>query len=386
MAERPYARLSTRTFGLVGPSTLGERRRLTLAGPLGGGELPAQLLDRRGQTRVVTLQSVYLDDKIVVLTGWRVSVYTRSRSIRIYPADRNASAEAANQLLLVFGGAAIFAPFLATNPLAMDFEALMQPPSLAHPIGTDSLGRDNLSRVIYGGRVSLQVGFLSMLIATTTGVTVGLAAGYFGRWTDSVLMRIVDAILAFPGLLLATLMVAVLGPSLRNAMLAIAVGFIPSFARITRANTLSLREKEFVESARALGAGPWWIMFKTILPNTLSPIIVQASLGMSYAILIEASLSFLGLGIQPPTPSWGVHALGGPGVHYAGVVAYHFPRDCHLPGRPVVELHRRRHQGGARPETVQPVRSQGSGIRRSGADGRSCGYRNNVPQGRTSDP
>ena len=134
---------------------------------------------------------------------------------------------------------------------------------------------------------------------------MGLAAGYFGRWTDSVLMRIVDAILAFPGLLLAILMVAVLGPSLPNAMLAIGIGFIPSFARITRANALSIREKEFVESARALGAGPWRIMFRTILPNTMSPIIVQASLVMSYAILIEASLSFLGLGIQPPTPSWG---------------------------------------------------------------------------------
>ena len=187
----------------------------------------------------------------------------------------------------------------------MDFDALMQPPSLSHPIGTDSMGRDNLSRVVYGGRVSLQVGILAMFIATTAGVTIGLSAGYFGKLTDSILMRIVDAILAFPGLLLAILMVAILGPSLRNAMLAISIGFIPSFARITRANTLSLKEKEFVDSARAIGAGPWRIMLKTILPNTLSPIIVQISLGMSYAILIEASLSFLGLGIQPPTPSWG---------------------------------------------------------------------------------
>ena len=196
-------------------------------------------------------------------------------------------------------------------PCYQDYDALLQPPSASHPIGTDSLGRDNLSRVIYGGRVSLQVGLLATAVAAIVGITMGLAAGYFGRWTDSILMRIVDAILAFPGLLLAILMVAVLGPSLRNAMLAIGIGFIPSFARITRANALSIREKEYVESARALGAGPWRIMFRTILPNTMSPIIVQASLVMSYAILIEASLSFLGLGIQPPTPSWGYMLTAG---------------------------------------------------------------------------
>ncbi len=196
-------------------------------------------------------------------------------------------------------------------PCYQDYDALMQAPSITYPLGTDSLGRDNLSRILYGGRVSLQVGFLATTVAIIIGVTVGLAAGYFGRWTDSILMRVVDAILAFPGLLLAILMVAVLGPSLRNAMLAIGIGFIPSFARITRANTLSLREKEFVESSRALGAGPWRIMLRTILPNTMSPIIVQASLVMSYAILIEASLSFLGLGIQPPTPSWGYMLVAG---------------------------------------------------------------------------
>lgn len=196
-------------------------------------------------------------------------------------------------------------------PCYQDYDALLQPPSVSHLIGTDSLGRDNLSRVIYGGRVSLQVGLLATAVAAIVGITMGLASGYFGRWTDSILMRIVDAILAFPGLLLAILMVAVLGPSLRNAMLAIGIGFIPSFARITRANALSIREKEYVESARALGAGPWRIMFRTILPNTMSPIIVQASLVMSYAILIEASLSYLGLGIQPPTPSWGYMLTAG---------------------------------------------------------------------------
>ena len=209
-------------------------------------------------------------------------------------------------VIFVFALAAVFAPLISpADPLHMDFDALMQPPSVEHPTGTDSLGRDNLSRIIWGGRVSLQVGILSMVIATVVGVSGGLAAGYYGRWVDTVIMRMVDAILAFPALLLAILMVAVLGPSLRNAMLAIGVAFIPSFARVTRANTLSIREKEYVEAARAIGANGSRVMLRTILPNTMSTIIVQVSLGMSNAILIEAGLSFLGLGIQPPTPSWG---------------------------------------------------------------------------------
>ena len=231
----------------------------------------------------------------------------RARMLRLYIASfvRNRTAVFGAVTIILFTIAALIAPLLPTDPLEQDYDSLMLAPSVEHPIGTDSLGRDNLIRLIHGGRVSLQVGFFAVLIATTIGVTVGLVAGYFGKWTDSILMRLVDVILAFPGLLLAILMVAVLGPSLRNAMLAIAIAFIPGFARITRANTLSLREKEFVESARAIGGGHVRIMFKTILPNTVSPIIVQASLGMSYAILFEASLSFLGLGIQPPTPSWG---------------------------------------------------------------------------------
>ncbi len=219
---------------------------------------------------------------------------------------RNRTALLGVIIILALSLAAVFAPLISpADPLHMDFDALMQSPSWDHPVGTDSLGRDNLSRIIWGGRVSLQVGILSMAIATVIGVSAGLAAGYYGRWIDTIIMRIVDAILAFPALLLAILMVAVLGPSLRNAMLAIAVAFIPSFARVTRANTLSIREKEYVEGARAIGASAARIMLRTILPNTLSTVIVQVSLGMSYAILIEAGLSFLGLGIQPPTPSWG---------------------------------------------------------------------------------
>ena len=231
----------------------------------------------------------------------------RAHRLRLFLLSfaRNRTAIFGAVTIIVFTSAALLAPLFTADPLEQDYDALMRPLSLEYPIGTDSLGRDNLSRLIHGGRVSLQVGLFAMAIATTIGVTIGLVAGYFGKWIDSILMRIVDLILAFPALLLAILMVAILGPSLRNAMLAIGIAYIPVFARVTRANTLSLREKEFVESARAIGGGPVRIMFKTILPNTVSPIIVQASLGMSYAILIEASLSFLGLGIQPPTPSWG---------------------------------------------------------------------------------
>ena len=251
-------------------------------------------MNRDGENYVLEIEEQLADKRRMSLFRIIISSFIRNRTALLGIV-----------IIMAFSIAAIFAPLIVSDPLKMDFDALMQPPSVSHPIGTDSMGRDNLSRVVYGGRVSLQVGILAMFIATTAGVTIGLSAGYFGKLTDSILMRIVDAILAFPGLLLAILMVAILGPSLRNAMLAISIGFIPSFARITRANTLSLKEKEFVDSARAIGAGPWRIMLKTILPNTLSPIIVQISLGMSYAILIEASLSFLGLGIQPPTPSWG---------------------------------------------------------------------------------
>ena len=159
--------------------------------------------------------------------------------------------------------------------------------------------------MIYGARVSLQVGIFAVLIAAVVGILGGVAAGYYGRWVDSVIMRIVDAILAFPGLLFAIFLVGVLGPSIRNAMLAISVTFVPGFARLTRANTLAIRETEYVMSAQAVGATDWRIMIRAVIPNLMSTVIVQLSLAMSVAILVEAGLSFLGLGVQPPTPAWG---------------------------------------------------------------------------------
>jgi peptide/nickel transport system permease protein len=201
--------------------------------------------------------------------------------------------------------AAALAPLVSPySPTAMDGD-LLAPPDGRHWLGTDDLGRDILSRVIHGASVSLMVGVVSMGAAGLLGVPLGLLAGYRGGWCDTVVMRILDGLMAFPAVLLAIAIMAVLGPSLRNAMLAIGIIYLPPFARIVRANVLSLREKEFVDAARGLGATGARIVVQHVLPNCLSPVIVQTSLGLGYAILVEAALSFLGLGVQPPQASWG---------------------------------------------------------------------------------
>jgi peptide/nickel transport system permease protein/dipeptide transport system permease protein len=174
-----------------------------------------------------------------------------------------------------------------------------------HILGTDDLGRDMLSRLIFGARVSLMVGLVSVGIAVILGTLFGAIAGYFGGWPDNIIMRIMDIILAFPGILLAIVIVAYLGPGLKNAMVAIGVISIPRFARIVRASVLEENEKDYVLAARAVGARNRRIIFNTVLPNCLAPIIVQASLGFGSAILDAAGLSFLGLGAQPPIPEWG---------------------------------------------------------------------------------
>lgn len=190
-------------------------------------------------------------------------------------------------------------------PTELHYQDALTAPNAEYLLGTDNVGRDQLSRIIYGARTSLLVGFVSIAIASTIGVSLGLLAGYQRGHVDTLVMRIMDGLLSFPTLVLALFLVSILGPSLINAIIAVGIVFIPSFARITRANTLSLSEQEFVEAARAIGATDFSIMVRHILPNILSPIIVQATLGISRAILTEASLSFLGLGIQRPTPSWG---------------------------------------------------------------------------------
>lgn len=209
-------------------------------------------------------------------------------------------------IVITLALAAILAPVIAPfNPIEVDPSRALQPPGPPHLLGTDDLGRDVFSRVIYGARVSLTVGVISVSIGLVVGVTIGLTAGYLGGAVDLLLMRVIDALLAFPALILAIAITAALGPQIQNAMIAIGIVAIPAYARLTRAQVLSVREHEFVLAARALGAPPLRIVLRHILPNIVNPLIVQATLSTAFAILQEASLSFLGLGSQPPNPSWG---------------------------------------------------------------------------------
>jgi peptide/nickel transport system permease protein len=206
-------------------------------------------------------------------------------------------------LLLVL--VALLAPWLAPyTPDAYTDEVLVRP-SWAHPFGVDHLGRDVLSRVIYGARISLQVGILAVGISLTTGTAIGLVAGYFGGWIDNLLMRAMDIMMALPYVLLAILIATALGPSLENGILAIGIVRIPRFARLARASTLSVKELQFVEAARSIGSPHFRIIRKDILPNIMGPIVVYSTLSLGDAILAAAVLSFLGLGAQPPIPEWG---------------------------------------------------------------------------------
>jgi peptide/nickel transport system permease protein len=211
---------------------------------------------------------------------------------------------AAVVILVVF--AALFAPLLTRhNPNAQDLGNVLQSPSAAHLLGTDDLGRDLVSRLIFGARVSLQAGVVTVFFAMLAGITLGLVGGFVGGWPDEMLMRLMDAILAFPGLVLALAISAALGQGLGNAMVAIAIVSTPQFARLTRGQVLAVKEFEFVAAARAGGASNGRLILLHVLPNITSPIIVQCVLSVANAIIVEASLSFLGVGVQPPTPSWG---------------------------------------------------------------------------------
>ncbi|MGI8422960.1 MAG: ABC transporter permease [Chloroflexota bacterium] len=207
-------------------------------------------------------------------------------------------------VLLISAGA--MAPLIAPyDPIETDTAASLKGPSGDHLLGADLLGRDTLSRLIFGARVSLQVGLITMGIASLIGIPLGLVSGYFGGWVDSICGRLIDAIMAFPGLVLALALVSALGSSTRNVMIAIGIVATPAFARLVRGQTLALRELEYVAAARCVGASHQRTIFRHILPNVMAPIIVQVSLGAAGAILAEAGLSFLGLGVQPPTPTWG---------------------------------------------------------------------------------
>jgi peptide/nickel transport system permease protein len=201
---------------------------------------------------------------------------------------------------------AVAAPWIApADPVHTDWAKIRKAPSWAHPFGTDDLGRDGLSRVVWGARISMQAGVFSILLAMAIGVPVGLVAGYYRGVLDQVIMRLTDAWLAFPFLILAIGLVTILGPSLTNATLAIGLGATPTYIRLTRGLVLSTKEEEYVQGARALGAGDLRVMARHILPNAASAILVQATVAIPTAIIAEAVLSFLGLGVQPPAPSWG---------------------------------------------------------------------------------
>ena len=209
-------------------------------------------------------------------------------------------------VIVVLGALALFAPFVTWNgPLDIDLLDKLKGPTLSHPFGTDDLGRDTYSRVVYGSQISLYVGFASVLVSTVIGSALGLVTGYYGGKADLLAQRIVDVIMAFPPLILALAIVAILKPNTNNSVVVISVVFVPLSARVVRGSVLSLKENVYVEAARAMGCSNTRVLLRHILPNVVAPIIVVASVLLGGAILFEASLSFLGAGTQIPTPSWG---------------------------------------------------------------------------------
>lgn len=219
---------------------------------------------------------------------------------------RHRSAMVGVTILLILIILAIAAPAIAPfDPLKQNLRQGLAPPSAEHPLGTDEFGRDILSRILYGARISLRVGVMVVLLSGTIGVLLGMVAGYYEGRIDTIISRAVDILLAFPSLLLAIAVITILGPSLINALFAIAIAQVPRYARVTRGVTLSQKQRDYVDAARALGGSPPRIMFIHLLPNVIGPVVVLASLGVATAILTTASLSFLGLGAQPPEPEWG---------------------------------------------------------------------------------
>ena len=219
---------------------------------------------------------------------------------------QNRGAIAGAAVLLVLVALALFADAIVPyDPTLIAAGERLRAPELAHPFGTDAFGRDILIRVIHGSRISLQMGIVSVAIGAGLGVTVGLVSGYYSGWTDRILMRGIDVMLAFPGILLALSVVAILGPDLNNAMIAVGLAAMPHYTRVVRGSVLAARELQYVEAARVVGCRDRSVMFRHILPNVLGPVIVLATLGVAGAILAGAALSFLGLGAKPPSPEWG---------------------------------------------------------------------------------
>lgn len=234
---------------------------------------------------------------------------------------RQKLAMAAAFVLALLVISAVFAPWIAPyDPTAADYEYILAPPSAAHWAGTDAFGRDILSRIIFGGRISLAVGFLSVTIGGIVGIGLGLIAGFYGRWLDSLIMRMSDVLLAFPGILLAIGVIAILGPGIDNVIYAVAVFSVPVFARLVRGSTLALKNAPYVDAARATGVKSRWLMLRHILPGTLPSVIVYFSMRIGTSILTAAALSFIGLGAQPPSPEWG--AMLADGRSFLGVASH----------------------------------------------------------------
>ena len=200
----------------------------------------------------------------------------------------------------------MFAPLIThIDPLAQNLAQQRMPPSLAHPMGTDALGRDMFSRILYGARISIRIGFVAVGLAITVGTFIGLVAGYVGKRTDAVLMSAMDLMLAFPSIILAIGITTILGPSITNLMIAVGIVYVPQYARLARSSVLSVKENEYIEAARAIGVSTPAILARHLLPNILAPLLVQATLGVATAELEAAGLSYLGLGARPPAPEWG---------------------------------------------------------------------------------
>lgn len=235
------------------------------------------------------------------------SLWTRSlRHLR-----QSTSGKIGAVLVLLVALMAIFAPLIAPHDPYELTKYRLYGPSWYFPFGTDQLGRDVMSRVIYGARVSIQVGVISVGIALIAGGLLGLLAGYIGGWVDSVLGRLLDIVFSFPAILLALVLLAILGPELSNVMLAIGIVYTPSFARVIRGPVLAAKNEEFIEASHVIGASTPRILFRHVLPNVAAPVIVQTTIALAFAIIAEAALSFLGLGAQPPTPSWGAMLQNG---------------------------------------------------------------------------
>jgi len=241
------------------------------------------------------------------MTNNQPALQTNSPGIRLLrQIFRNRSAQFGGILLLILVFASLAAPLLTDkDPNKTQPSVALHHPSLEYPMGTDGIGRDNFARFLYGGRLSLRVGLVGITIGALIGITFGLISGYFGGWLDSLVSWLTDVLMAFPDILLALAIIAILGPGITNAMLAIGIAFVPSFMRLTRSNVLALREMTYIEAARALGGSDVRILVRHILPNSIRTLLVLLTLGIGSSILAGAALNFLGLGAEPPTPEWG---------------------------------------------------------------------------------